>query len=151
VQFIPIKLGTFPFLILVVIPVILANQNLTENNDGHNGKKSDLENNSTKVDHHDHKEKPREESLVIDKISHDKEEEDLADFDTSYYESDEGIKTGEDYYNDYMSTHKGGQTTHKGNAGTTHKGDKGTTPHKGGAVTTHKGEKATTPHHGHNG
>ncbi|KAH7636694.1 hypothetical protein HUG17_6900 [Dermatophagoides farinae] len=156
------KSGSIHFLILV-LPVILANQNLTVNDTEH-FKKSDLVNNSTKVDQY--KEKPQEESLMIDETFHDEQQDDdLAEFESPDFESEEGIKTGDDYYNDYMThkgpatTHKGdkgttkkggGATTHKGNGATTHKGGAVTT-HKGGPVTTHKGGGGTTPHRGHNG
>ncbi|XP_075585375.1 uncharacterized protein LOC124494722 isoform X2 [Dermatophagoides farinae] len=137
------KSGSIHFLILV-LPVILANQNLTVNDTEHL-KKSDLVNNSTKVDQY--KEKPQEESLMIDETFHDEQQDDdLAEFESPDFESEEGIKTG-----DKGTTKKGGgATTHKGNGATTHKGGAVTT-HKGGAVTTHKGGGGTTPHRGHNG
>ena len=153
-------IGSFRFVILV-LPVIFANQNITENGG------EILKNDSTKVVHH--KEKPQEESLMItDETSHDEKksgQEDEAEFDSPFFESVEVLKDGE-YYNDYIDTHKtaattqkgnhqttkkgGGATTHKGGGATTHKGG-GVTTNKGGVVTTHKGGNVHTTPRGHNG
>ncbi|XP_075680803.1 uncharacterized protein LOC142646266 isoform X2 [Dermatophagoides pteronyssinus] len=127
------KFGSFRFVILV-LPVIFANQNITENGG------EILKNDSTKVVHH--KEKPQEESLMItDETSHDEKksgQEDEAEFDSPFFESVEVLKDGNH------------QTTKKGGGATTHKGG-GVTTNKGGVVTTHKGGNVHTTPRGHNG